>query len=1059
MLVQLPFLGGLGEDKAPEYVDPSQRQAKIENLDLTKAGSLHKRLGMKRLGRGVIPGNMVTDDITDPRRIIGTKGEGLFLAAGGALYSYVTEKDAWSGLGRLPKYGCVWRGIPAKTGQGLSQNNGDIVCLIDLPNGEQMAVTNLNFYYIDDGDTVPTSTSIAALTIYDPDTGAVSLEMTAIPPQHANANTWLVQAFMLGDGHTVAIVYNSSEALAFNHDVMLVLFDTTTRTFGAPTIVVAHVNTLTHVLDACPFLGDPSNGLLIGFQGSSTSITGYYYDGTAALVTTWTIAVGAVPISPTGGLHLLATWGETVWASFFAGDGTGITNNWRVASWSADGAFTPIDDVVMQDLVNLGAFLLPLARLTADTAWGGWFYNGDPAGGVGVQYRFHTDGTIDLDATWPCVFPAARPIVDETGGVLIPVCQLEINGLSTFDASAYLLRCSPDYADGSMPVASVSPRTSLAVKLLGVGATTQAVIPHMSCGATTEVPDTFAWSFFQGTNDQDNAFTAQDQVPFAATITTVGGTASTLYAADEMGDGVHLQGAVPYRTDGVSVAEDGFFRGPLIYSVANHTGGDADVHGTFTYAAIYRWTDNDGNEHRSFPVFSTPTIITTGADISILRLSYTARDDQPQNFEGIPGNQVFADIYRTEDGGSVFFFVGSAQATPPAAADVLADPLNSWLATFYDHTTDTTLASRPLLYTTGGVLDQVNPPGSLSQTSFKTRIFEVDGSGLQNWFTQAARPGEAAGWNEELSFPLPEGGKITAVASMDDKLVLFKADSIWIVYGDGPSATGQQSDLTSPQRIATDVGALDWRSVVLTPKGLLFRAQAGFFLLDRGLEVSFVGKPVEDTLDAHPNVVAATLVPDLQQVRFACEDRFVIVYDYFHDAWTTYSYDRMAEDIVSASLFQGRYVVTTSDGYTWLERSPDDENAYLDDNTSGVPGWISWAILVPWVKVDGIQGYQRTRRALFYGRKLGAAGLSFTVATNYDASPKQLVTFPAAQLPRGQVEFHMAGRINRQESIQIGISDVAPVSIDDNGLGCIPTALALEVVQEGERFRQINAKR
>jgi len=51
--------------------------------------------------------------------------------------------------------------------------------------------------------------------------------------------------------------------------------------------------------------------------------------------------------------------------------------------------------------------------------------------------------------------------------------------------------------------------------------------------------------------------------------------------------------------------------------------------------------------------------------------------------------------------------------------------------------------------------------------------------------------------------------------------------------------------VTEPSLIPTDTGTINPRSIVLTPMGIMYQSEKGIYLLDRSLQVSYIGADVE----------------------------------------------------------------------------------------------------------------------------------------------------------------------------------------------------------------------
>ena len=427
------------------------------------------------------------------------------------------------------------------------------------------------------------------------------------------------------------------------------------------------------------------------------------------------------------------------------------------------------------------------------------------------------------------------------------------------------------------------------------------------------------------------------------------------------------------------------------------------------------------------------------------------------------GANVVAEIYRTTLNGSVFFLVDTVPINGLSTPEVIW-PSNSTS----DNTPDSEIQSSTLLYTTGGVVPNINPPASLLQISHNGRIARVDETRRQVWMTQAFSPGTAPGSSGALVIPFVEGGDITALASMDGKLFVFKEGEIWVMFGsDGPALTAQGSDWTVPQRVSSNVGAQGQEAIVSTDAGVFFQASTGIYLLGRDLAVSYVGKSIVDTLAEFPTIASAAVVPNANQVRFTCNNSsstITIAYDYLLQQWTTHEYPYLTAQVASTCLtLNGQlYTLLTSDGQLWQESS----TSYMDQDTGGVWHFVPTVIRTASIKTAGLQGFQRAIYAQLYSTLLDAAGIQVSLAINYDPAIVQTSVYPYAQLLTspvpGQVVEYVAGRNTLAMAYQFTVSDVDPgSSLATTGQGARFIGLGLMLDQVGKRypFVQISSRR
>lgn len=389
--------------------------------------------------------------------------------------------------------------------------------------------------------------------------------------------------------------------------------------------------------------------------------------------------------------------------------------------------------------------------------------------------------------------------------------------------------------------------------------------------------------------------------------------------------------------------------------------------GTYLYCSVWKWIDNQGRIHRSAP--SIPESIVVGGSNNTVTIStpLLSLTNKPN---------VVLEVYRTESLGSVFYQVTSI--SNPTFNIVNNDGYYQNVI-FVDSISDSSLISNELLYTTGDVLENNSPPPCSIITTYKNRVFIA---GLDNknviQYSKILPPENknfAAGFNDLLTIELDDtGGDIVALFPLDDKLVIFKEKQIYYINGDGPNNTGAGSTFIEPQLITTDVGCLNANSIVTMPNGLMFQSNKGIYLLNRGLQVSYVGAAVE----AFNSLIisSAVLLNDVNQVRFVTENGVALVYDYYYDQWSTFT----NYQAVDCDIFQNNFVLLRENGYVHQENTASYADGY-DGGTQHIPLVIETANF----SFAGLNGFQRVYRALLLGEYKGRH--STVVSFAYDYSP------------------------------------------------------------------------
>lgn len=547
--------------------------------------------------------------------------------------------------------------------------------------------------------------------------------------------------------------------------------------------------------------------------------------------------------------------------------------------------------------------------------------------------------------------------------------------------------------------------------------------------------------------------------------TTLDYSDSNRYSNATLGNNLLISGGLLQQYDGQKAVEHSFNVYPELPTLTALTTGTANnwpslamentnsPSDTYGYLAVYRWTDAQGQEHRSAPSeIANIHLSQSSSQVGVQLTIPTLRLSQKQN--------VVVEIYRTELNGTLFYLTNSV--TIPFFNNPASDTV-----TFIDGKPDSALISGRLLYTTGGVLDNVAGPSAkiLATHTASKRIFLA---GLENPYsvqyskvTQDAQPVE---FNDALTIAIdPVGGPITAMSSMDEKLVIFAEDAIFFMSGAGPNNTGEQNSFTNIERVSTDVGCIAPRSVVLTPDGLMFKSRKGIYLLSRSLQLTYLGSPVE--LYNSLTISSAKVVSELNQVRFTATNGDCLTYNYVYKFWATFTNHKAQ----SAEVVGNDYYYLRLNGDVYKENRTSYSDAGSPIKMRLEIGWISFAI---------IQGYARIYKLMFLGDWLSAHNLLIKVAYDFKEIWAQQVTvsptvgqFEATAYgddspygepidkPYGGTANSYQGRINfkqqKCESIKLSIEDEQ----ENAGPGFSLSNITFEVGGKAGLFKVAKAKK
>lgn len=467
------------------------------------------------------------------------------------------------------------------------------------------------------------------------------------------------------------------------------------------------------------------------------------------------------------------------------------------------------------------------------------------------------------------------------------------------------------------------------------------------------------------------------------------------FMSAELGEALLVAGPAMFMYDGKNIVEHGFFKWPEGVTASTGT-GTTNVWG---YQVVYEWQDATGRVHQSAPsevvqFQSNATQATDACTLTIPRLQHTNKFG------------TMAAIYRTEINGSAYYRLGTVAVDVSSATDTV---------TFTDNNADSVLAGNPVLYNAGGVLENGCAPACLCPTVFANRVWVIDAEDPTTLRYSKKVIAENGGRGSPVEFvdvfllDVPEeGGSCTALGRLDDKLIVFKRDRVFVVTGAGPDDTGAGDDLTISS-IQTSVGCTEPKSVISGPEGLFFHGPIGITKLDRALQSSFVGYDVDGLLAGHV-VIGGAVLQDQRQLRFMLDTNAVLVFDYLLNLWSKFTY---AGDNLSQVVADGNYFRVDTSGNIYKE----DKTLYTDATS-----FVMMGFRTSWIQLGKISGFQRVRRLLLEGEVLEDSNFYFYIYTDFDsATPVQSVEDISAAAGRYQQRIDLA--VQKCEALQIYMYD------------------------------------
>ena len=504
------------------------------------------------------------------------------------------------------------------------------------------------------------------------------------------------------------------------------------------------------------------------------------------------------------------------------------------------------------------------------------------------------------------------------------------------------------------------------------------------------------------------------QIPFVVTngISSVIVTHGYTPQSVEIGNNLNLSGGITSAYDGQTIAEQNFHYAPVIVDISQGTGGHI-ADGTYLYTLTYEWIDNQGQLHLSETALPVSfTVAGGGGTASVHIKSYGLAISAKSN-------NVFFVLWRSQKDATN----GNYNRVPTSSPSV-----PGVLQSFTDTFVDTAIQGNQLLYTAGGVVDNISPPASIAIWTYSNRLLAIPAdSRLQWWYSQAVIPGTPVQFSEVFVNNVDaKGGNLTSGAQMDDKNVLFKSGSIFYMTGQGPSPSGLNSDFVDAQLVVADAGCDAVNSIVLMPQGLMYQSAKGIYLLDRSLQNGYIGEGVQQYNGY--TVVDADIMPNYREIRFMTNNGVVLVYDYNQQQWSTFG----PISGVDAHLWKGNYVYVDSSGVVHTETP----GQFVDGATP-----ITMEMETGWLNLDQLQGFMRFYKALIVGHYLSPHNMTVQISYDLEGAPTQtdIISVPGSLTP---YQWRVFTNRQKVQSIKIYIAVTATTPF---GQAASISSLALEI--------------
>jgi hypothetical protein len=1061
-----PLASGLQEGIDPRTAAPGTIEL-LENLYWNKDGKLELRAGTVALSKNIAGGGSISSALR-----LGARGNEVLLTDGQNWFSYTTA-GTWVNTGSIPETLVLWRPL-LDTVNGVRSSDigylGGVSRIVHAwvtgdPTGEGAGgvtspdYTGTVFLEVLDGKTgVRTTDSSPIYQSGSPDTGANYVRVVT-----NGANATETQGYAVLWNHTAAIRL-SLDGGAFVQPSSL----TSGQQGGIEN---------TTAFDALD-LGDGT--FVVAYANSNISGAIYLrrFDYTGTLLTSGSVT-GETNTTGMSSISLCGSVAAGVLCIGYSWDYNGSTQKFRFATANP----TTLAQVLAPTDIYVGTsntFRTNVAIEMEDATHVAYLAEGgDPLSGAaswkvtissGAAVNQHLALTQRILSRPFVINGKVYAYLGESNGSSLSVSgdELQFPG-----ANSYLVELRTD----TNPPATYPPRyvgrvETLIGGLWGLGTCCNvprvlATSEHLCAIPFVDDDRVVARSWRQGLH------LVSTSVGVAQTSIELLDQPRDLWGTIEMQGESYLSGSLLMVYDSRRPFDYGF---PCSYPPASggplSTGGHMSD-GTYQYAFVPEFRSAAGILHRGPD--SEPAFFVLSAGTSVQRVSVTPIP-QVEAWKGLdttlngPSNEalrVNLAVYRTEAGGSDLHRL----TFQPNFAVAYNDPTQfvAFLDTSADADIDhaggadvVSLNSRPLIYT-AEELEEFAPPSNTFVHFHKNRIFLIAGDRRTIWYSKdfTENEGTAPGFHPTLVLNFDQD--LVGMATMDDKLVVFSSESIWYVIGDGPNSQGDASDY-QPTKVQTDVGAINPRSFVSMPAGIMFQSSRGLYIITRSLEIEWIGKSVRDTLAAYPVITSATLLHSLNQVRFTCNTTdgtsgIVIVFDHVRGQWMRFRYS----DGASVSSTPIADAMTLGD--TWYFVTPGGQ-VYKEDATVNTDAgqFVPFDVMTAEIFADGPLGYQRVRRAYILGDSLTDCTLTLQLYVNGRSVPDQSRSWSANELytlKSANVGIHV--KTQKNSSFRFRVTSGAPVGLGTavgNGTSVTLSAFGFEIgTKKGMDKRPVLARK
>ncbi len=436
-----------------------------------------------------------------------------------------------------------------------------------------------------------------------------------------------------------------------------------------------------------------------------------------------------------------------------------------------------------------------------------------------------------------------------------------------------------------------------------------------------------------------------------------------------------------------------FILGYLTASASGFTNGDI-----VQYIFEKVWVDSYGNTRRveSQPIEMRP--VTNYLHVILEHHCghqlFTAYADST--------NTSVTNIYRTEANGSVFYYLTSLTAA----------------TTSYEDQNNSLTYSRPLA-SSSGELPISDLPSPRASCMWRSRLAALPADETRSiWYSDPIQDGVFPTFRTGLTITVPQAtSELTNIISMDGVLYAFTKDQVFTIYGEPAGATGENSTLGAPEIRFNGVGCRDPKSLVLTPKGIIFHSGKGFYLILRNQELVYIGNGpftdvsrtvvghYVDTINGEVSFLFDSVWNDPESL-----SNFTTtwVYDYTQNEWY-----RTARTTTNGLSAEASHLFKITDNYMVVA----GDTLYYPTTTDSTLGIYE----SPWIRLGAVQGYQRLYNILLKTQGASTCNMTIKLFLDYNETEVHTWTIDSADLTLTQGTIKLSAPKQKCESFKIRV--------------------------------------